>query len=251
VGSARRPTRTYDESIEISEAAIRCSPQDCAGENRIRPVLCDGLWLSDRRDERKWAQAALLSAPYRLLQAAWQLYHSELQSLRTQSVPALCAKVAQRELRRYGCAQGGRSRERSLLARWPRYRGLQPCRPFPPHERTKYAWARLRERKVDPRDVLSPWLAVEMMIRDDPQSDWRREYRLVQAAKLIHRMAGSSHKRWQHEHNNSKYTTELHKHAANRGLVLRHIGDQLEEIARPLVDAHLAKLQLPKGRAGA
>jgi hypothetical protein len=113
-----------------------------------------------------------------------------------------------------------------------------------PHERSKYAWSRLRDRKVDPKDVIAAWLAIELITRDDPQSDWRREFRRVQAAKLIHRMAGGSHKRWHHESNGQSSTTELHKHPVSRGLVLRHIGEQLEKAARPVSDAHLANMQL-------
>jgi hypothetical protein len=127
------------------------------------------------------------------------------------------------------------------------WRGGHPQEAFrlrglPPADRAKYAWARLRQRKVDPTEPLAAWLAVEMKIRDDIQPDRHREYKQVQAAKLVHRMAGGSHKRWEHELDGRKYTTELHKHPASRGLVLRHIGQQLEKAARGLVDTHLSTI---------
>jgi hypothetical protein len=87
---------------------------------------------------------------------------------------------------------------------------------------------------------LAAWLAVEMMIRDDIRPDRHRLYKQVQAAKLIHRMAGGSHKKWQHELDGQKYSTELHKHPASRGLVLRHLGQQLEKAAKGMVDVHLS-----------
>lgn len=119
-----------------------------------------------------------------------------------------------------------------------------------PADRAKYAWARLRERKADPRDALAVWLAVEMRIRDDHQPDRHREYKRVQAAKLIHRMAGGSHKRWKHETNGRTHTTELHKHPASRGLVLRRIGEQLEKAAASLAASHLSAIPLPSQRKG-
>jgi hypothetical protein len=103
-----------------------------------------------------------------------------------------------------------------------------------PAERAKYAWARLRDRKVDPKDVLAVWLAVEMRIRDDTKPDRHREFKVVQAAKLIHRLAGGSRKTWHHESGNHRYTTELRKHPASRGIVLRKVGQQLEGAARDL-----------------
>jgi hypothetical protein len=117
-----------------------------------------------------------------------------------------------------------------------------------PDERAKYAWARLRERGVDPLEALAAWLAVEMRIRDDMQPDRHREFKIVQAAKLIHRMAGGSHKRWEHESGDPKRATELHKHPASRGLVLRRVGEQLEAAAGALSASHIPALQSPEGQ---
>ena len=69
----------------------------------------------------------------------------------------------------------------------------------PPSERAAVLWARLRERKVDPLAVVAAWLAVDRMLSTDPQKDRHDEYRHVQVAKLIHRMAGGTHKRWEVE----------------------------------------------------
>ncbi len=71
-----------------------------------------------------------------------------------------------------------------------RLRGLSP------EARANAAWARLRKAKIDPRRVVAAWLAVVMIIRDDPQAETTTEYKRVQAAKLIHKMASGTHKRW-------------------------------------------------------
>lgn len=98
----------------------------------------------------------------------------------------------------------------------------------PPTERANAMWAQLRLRGVDPLEVLAAWLAVDLRIRDDPQPDRHEEYRLVQAAKLIHRLAGGTHKRWETERADGKVVvTQLHRHPVSRGRVLRVVGRQL------------------------
>lgn len=94
----------------------------------------------------------------------------------------------------------------------------------PPTERARAAWAALRERQIDPLEVLAMWLAVDARLRDDPQADRHEEYRHVQVAKLVHRAAGGAHKRWEQELNGRVKVIELHKHPISRGRVLRLIG---------------------------
>lgn len=100
-----------------------------------------------------------------------------------------------------------------------------------PRDRAKATWAQLRKREVDPLEVVAAWLAVDMRLRDDLQPDRHQEYRYVQVAKLIHRMAGGTHKRWERERpDGSVETTEVHKHPVSRGQVLRIIGRQLATV---------------------
>jgi hypothetical protein len=95
----------------------------------------------------------------------------------------------------------------------------------PPAERANAIWASLRERRVDPVDVVACSLAVAMRIKDDLQPDWHEEYRDVQVAKLLHRMAGGAHKRWEQERPGGRIAVvELHKHPNSRGRVLRVVG---------------------------
>jgi hypothetical protein len=120
-----------------------------------------------------------------------------------------------------------------------RLRGLSP------EERAKAAWARLRKAGVDPVKVLADVLAVEMIIRDDPQADHKREFKEVQAAKLVHRMASGTHKRW----GEGASATELHVFPRSRGRVLRHLGKDALEVGELVVDHHqdaLPKARVPK-----
>lgn len=116
-------------------------------------------------------------------------------------------------------------------------------RGLPPQDRAKAAWARLRKAAVDPRRVVAAWLAIEMIIRDDPQAERKTEFKRVQVAKLIHKMASGTHKRWGEGAN----VKELHVYPRSRGRVLRHIGEALEEAVELLMEKHrLPALALPQ-----
>ncbi len=96
-----------------------------------------------------------------------------------------------------------------------------------PTERARATWAQLRQREVDPLEVVAAWVAVQRQLSEDPQPDRHEEYRHVQVAKLIHRMAGGAHKRWEHQRaDGGTVVTTLHKHPISRGRVLRVLGSQ-------------------------
>lgn len=101
-----------------------------------------------------------------------------------------------------------------------------------PEDRAMAAWARIREAQVDPLVILSAWLAVQACHDEDPQPEYSKEYRQVQAGKLLHRMAGGAHKSWGGYGGAPKI--ELHKYPASRGRVLRHLGRHLEQAASSL-----------------
>lgn len=110
-----------------------------------------------------------------------------------------------------------------------RLRGLSP------EDRARAAWARLRQTKMDPLVPLAGWLALSAVIRDDPQPDRRNEFRIVQAGKLVHRLAGGSHRRWERERpGGAVEVVELHRYPASRGRVLRHLGERLDRAAEML-----------------
>ncbi len=116
-----------------------------------------------------------------------------------------------------------------------RLRGLSP------QDRAKAAWARLRKAAVDPRRVVAAWLAIEMIIRDDPQADLKAEFKRVQVAKLVHRMASGTHKKW----GEGVSATELHVYPRSRGRVLRHIGEALGQATELLIQHRAAALPRP------
>ncbi|ERP87260.1 hypothetical protein Q669_10875 [Labrenzia sp. C1B10] len=126
-----------------------------------------------------------------------------------------------------------------------RLRGLTP------RERANAAWARLSKGKVDPKLVVAAGISVEMIIQDDPQPDLSREFRLVQSAKLVHRLASGSHKKWTREVPDPAWggartktvTEEMHVYPRPRGRVLRVMGDDIEEAIALLVQHHLAAAQ--------
>jgi hypothetical protein len=109
-----------------------------------------------------------------------------------------------------------------------------------PEERARAIWATLRDRGVHAREVVAAWLAVEATISSDPQAESKTEFKRVQGAKVIHRMAGGAHKRWERSDvRGGVSVTELHKHPHSRGLVLRHLGFQLETAAHLAVTTFL------------
>ncbi|UPT97684.1 hypothetical protein J4G48_0006130 [Bradyrhizobium barranii subsp. apii] len=79
-----------------------------------------------------------------------------------------------------------------------------------------------------------------MAIVNDPQAVDTKEFKRIQAAKIVHRLASGTHKRWEGGPGGAR---ELHVYPASRGQVLRHIGDDLERAVELLCDHHLEKIQ--------
>lgn len=118
-----------------------------------------------------------------------------------------------------------------------RTRGLTP------EERARVTWARLRQSGVDPLEPLAAWLAVVAAMEADRQPDHREEFRIVQLGKLVHRMAGGSHRHWQRERpDGSIEVTALHRYPASRGNILRHLGRQIEIAAENIRHIQYRKL---------
>ena len=81
-------------------------------------------------------------------------------------------------------------------------------------------------------EVVAVWLSIEMVIKADPQPETKTEFRHVQVAKLVHRMASGTHKRW----GEGRDAKELHAYPRSRGRVLRHIGEDVAEAAGLLAE---------------
>ena len=108
-----------------------------------------------------------------------------------------------------------------------------------PEERARVVWARLRTHGVDHLQPLAAWVAVCLCHAADLQPERKIEYRWVQAGKVLNRLSGGSHKRWENlGHGGRLEVTELHKYPASRGRVLRHLGEQVAHAAKRL-ESHL------------
>jgi hypothetical protein len=131
-----------------------------------------------------------------------------------------------------------------------RLRGLSP------QDRAKAHWARMRKAEADPRQVVAAWLAVEMVIADAPQPVTTKEFRQVQVAKIVHRMASGTHKRWEREVSDPAWSglrsktvvEEKHWYPRSRGRVLRHIGEDVEQAVELLTQHHLDDVKSFKAR---
>lgn len=102
-----------------------------------------------------------------------------------------------------------------------RLRGLSP------QKRAHAALARVRQAGVTATDLLATSMAVQAAIRADRTPDLRPEFRHVQVAKLVHRLASGFHRNWP-VHGTTRQL-EVHKYPASRGRVLRHLGAALVE----------------------
>lgn len=112
-----------------------------------------------------------------------------------------------------------------------------------PEERARTVWGRLRSHSVDHLQPLAAWLSVCLCHAADIQPERKIEYRWVQAGKLLNRLSGGTHKRWEREGRNGHVeVTELHRYPASRGRVLRHLGEQVAHAAKPL-ESHLESIK--------
>lgn len=119
-----------------------------------------------------------------------------------------------------------------------------------PRDRAWAAWARLKRAGIDSLKPIEAWLVIELAVACDLQPEFKPEFKRVQAAKLVHRMASGSHKVWESEvprrmanyFTTEVQRTELHVYPHSRGRVLRHIGSDLQEACELLVDQHIGAL---------
>lgn len=137
---------------------------------------------------------------------------------------------------------------RTLYATAGEYIAAGSLRGLPPRDRARATWARLRKGNVDPMLPLAGYLAVEMAHQEDPHQENHREYRQVQAAKVVHRLAGGTHYRWEREDTATRriHVTKRSVYAPSRGRVLRHLGQQIERAGELVTEHHLGDLLTAK-----
>jgi hypothetical protein len=114
-------------------------------------------------------------------------------------------------------------------------RGLTPAK------RARVALARLREAGVTPVRLLAIYLGISALIEEDPGSHRVREFRTVQVAKAVHRLASGYHQSWDFPLSDGRTAPiEVHAYARSTGRVLRHLGRMIEECCEPVLERHLA-----------
>lgn len=118
--------------------------------------------------------------------------------------------------------------------------------------RARVAFARLREAGIPAERLLAIYLCVSALIEDDRGSHRSREFRIVQAAKATHRLASGTHKRWQMWNPlGEPVQAELHVYPRSSGLVLRKMGEKLDEAADSLAQSAVPEIiELKTSRFG-
>lgn len=112
----------------------------------------------------------------------------------------------------------------------------------PASERARIAFARLRNAGVPPERLLLRLIAVSACCDAKGIDGRQREYRQVQYAKAVHRLASGTHK-------TSSGFQMPPKYPRSEGQVLRHIGSWLENIVSLALNGRVVGEQ-PHARSG-
>ncbi|MFI0844357.1 hypothetical protein [Mesorhizobium sp. IMUNJ 23232] len=117
--------------------------------------------------------------------------------------------------------------------------------------KAQVAFARLREAKISPDRIIAIYLATAALIEDDQGSHRVREFRIVQAAKAVHRLASGTHRSWNIETRDGRMVPyALHAYPRSSGLVLRRIGETLEKACDGLASFSTAIIDARRERYG-
>jgi len=106
--------------------------------------------------------------------------------------------------------------------------------------RARVAFARLREAGVKPERLMAIHMAVAALIEDDRGSHRVTEFRLVQTAKAVHRLASGTHPQWEWPmRDGTVRPLNFHAYPKSSGLVLRVIGREIDEICGEVTERAL------------
>ena len=102
---------------------------------------------------------------------------------------------------------------------------------------------KFREVGIEPERLLAIHMAVAALIEDDRGSHRVTEFRLVQTAKAVHRLASGTHRVWEWPMDDGT-VRPLHFHAYPRssGIVLRLIGREIDEICGGVAESAVPEL---------
>jgi hypothetical protein len=145
-----------------------------------------------------------------------------------QDVSAVAAVVREMD---YLLAGAGRSEPAMNL------RGLSAA------TRARIAFARLSEAEIPAGRLVAIYVAVAALIEDDWASHRTREFQIVQAAKVAHRLASGTHRRWQMWNpTGPEVHVEVHAYPRSAGLILRKIGETMGKVVDPILGAAVPEI---------
>ncbi len=112
---------------------------------------------------------------------------------------------------------------------------------MPPAKKAKVALARVREAGIKPLRLLAIHMAMSALIEEDSGSHRVTEFKIVQVAKCVHRLASGTHRRWEMWQLNDKppVVTELHKYPRPSGRPLRFLGKAIDDACGDATSTHL------------
>lgn len=116
-------------------------------------------------------------------------------------------------------------------------------------KRAKIALARLRVANVPPERIVSIVLGVAALIEDDPRSHRTKEFRTVQIAKAVHRLASGTG--WViYDAHGRQHRSKVRAYPKSMGPVLRLMGRLLETPCELVLAHHLPGVLTYKQRYG-
>ena len=110
--------------------------------------------------------------------------------------------------------------------------------------RARVAFARLRDAGVTAERLLAIHMGVAALVEDDLGSHRVPEFRIVQTAKAVHRLASGTHRvsEWPLD-DGSVTSLEFHAYPKSSGRVLRAIGGLLDEICAGVTERQIQAIR--------
>lgn len=114
---------------------------------------------------------------------------------------------------------------------------------LPLEERVKCAWARLRDRPVDPKKILVFAMAVLLCHREYPRARGT-DYLKVQLGRVVHTLAASQTRSWQQQRLDGSIRTVIEKsYERPAGMYIRQFGAQVFDVVDAFPEAVLVEMR--------
>lgn len=117
-----------------------------------------------------------------------------------------------------------------------------------PAEKARQCWSRMRDKNVDPKKIIEAGLMIHLMARERFDPELRKQaFREVQAAKIVHRLAGPTEYKvvetlrrngphWE------RHTMRKVIRGQDEGRLLRYLGRDVLELTELIDEHHLARV---------